>query len=434
MTPAPATPGPVGRDSAPAGPAATTPPTGSAGRPLPAADGYPLSPVTDYYGLFAGVQGEDLEAWQAAHALTEPILARINEAWEAAEYPMDLVRLLADSDLLTDGLDIPGHRRLSPLGAGLVTMEMSRIDGSMGTVVGVQAGLCARSIALLGSQQQKEQWLPALASAEKLGAFALTEPDHGSDSVALETVARREGNDWVITGEKKWIGNGANCDVSVVWARVDDETDEKLHGQVSGFIVEQHLDGYSADVIDGKLSLRAIHQAHIRMDGVRVPLDARLPEARSFKDTGRVLAATRAGVAWGALGHAIACFEIAAQYAKDRTQFGRPLAKSQHVQVRLADMLQTLVGAQLHCFRVAQLDEAGTLTPVQASMAKVHCTRAARSVAAEARDLLGGVGILLENHVIRHMADIEALHTYEGTDTIQSLLVGREIAGVSAFA
>jgi glutaryl-CoA dehydrogenase len=312
-------------------------------------------------------------------------------------------------------------------------MELSRIDGSVGTMLGVQGGLALRSIVLLGSEEQKGRWVEPLVTGQEFAAFALTEPDHGSDSVSLETTAKRDGDQWVISGSKRWIGNGVDCTLSVVWARVDDPEDTALHGKVSGFLVEQDLPGYHAEKITGKVSLRAIDQAHIELDEVHVPRDARLPLARSFADTSKVLFATRAGVAWGALGHAIACYEAALEHAENRVQFGRPLAKAQHVQVRLASMLQTLTAMQLYCLRIAQLEAAGTVTPEQASLAKVHNTRAARTIAADARDMLGGSGILLENHVIRHMADIEALHTYEGTDTVQSLLVGRAITGMGAF-
>ncbi len=392
-----------------------------------------LAPTTDFYALFADVAGADLEAWRTARSLAPEILPRLNECWDAGEYPTDLIGRLGELDLLTDGLEIPAHRALSPLGAGLVNMEMSRIDGSVGTMIGVQGGLALRSIVLLGSPEQRERWVEPLVTGRELGAFALTEPDHGSDSVSLETRARREGDEWVLSGQKRWIGNGVNGDVSVVWARIEDPEDEMLDGQVSGFLVEQDREGYEAEVIRGKVSLRAIHQAHIRLHDVRVPLASRLPGARSFKDTSTVLHATRAGVAWGALGHAIACHEAALEHARTRIQFGRPLAKAQHVQVRLATMLQTLTAMALYCRRLAELEGAGALTPEQASLAKVHNTRSARAVAADARDLLGGSGILLENHVIRHMADVEALHTYEGTDTMQSLIVGRRVTGVGAF-
>lgn len=387
----------------------------------------------DHYGLFADVTGEDLEAWAAARSIADVVLDRIDECWDRGEYPTELIGELAARDLFVDGLDIPGHRRLSPLATGLTTMELSRIDGSVGTMVGVQGGLALRSIVLLGSEEQKQRWVEPVVTGEAFAAFALTEPAHGSDSVSLETTARRDGDEWVLTGEKRWIGNGAGGHLTVVWARVDDPSDKALNGQVSGFLVEQALLGYSAEVIRGKTALRAIHQAHITLDAVRVPLDARLPGARSFKDTSRVLFATRAGVAWAALGHATACVEAALEHATTRIQFGRPLAKAQHVQVRLSDMLATLTSMQLHCRRLADLEAAGTLRPEQASMAKVHNTRAARAIAANARDLLGGSGILLENRVARHMADIEALHTYEGTDTMQSLIVGRSVTGVSAF-
>lgn len=393
-----------------------------------------LPRTMDHLALFQDVAGEDLAAWRDARSLAAEVLPRINDWWDRGEYPIELIARLGELDLLTDGLDVPGHRVLTPLATGLVNMELSRIDGSIGTMVGVQGGLALRSIMLLGSEEQKAQWADALATGTKHAAFALTEPDHGSDSVSLETVARRDGEDWVITGEKRWIGNGAGCDLSVVWARVEDESQPELHGQVSGFLVDQSLPGYEAEVIRGKVALRAIHQAHITLADVRVPLDARLPGGRSFKDTSKVLFATRAGVAWGALGHAIACYEAALEHATKRIQFGRPLAKAQHVQVRLSDMLQTLTSMQLYCVRLAELEAKGEIRPEQASLAKVHNTRAAREIASDARDLLGGSGILLENRVVRHRSDIEALHTYEGTDTMQSLIVGRSITGVSAFA
>src|SRR5699024_2332480 len=209
----------------------------------------------------------------------------------------------------------------------------------------------------------------------------------------------RDGDSWVLTGEKRWIGNGANCQLSVVWARVDDETQPELHGQVSGFLVEQHLPGYEAEVITGKVALRAIHQAHIRLADVRIPHDEAPLELRT-----------------------------------GRSQCVRALAKAQHVQLSLSPRRQALTSMQLYRVRLAGLHAARAIRPEPASLAKVHNTRAARQIAADARDLLGGSGILLENRVARHKADIEALHTYEGTDTMQSLIVGRSISGTSAFA
>jgi glutaryl-CoA dehydrogenase len=381
---------------------------------------------TDYYELFRDVPAADRAFWDRARAFAIETLDEVTEAWDKAEYPLHLVRKLGELDLLTDGVVGPGLTPMSPLAAGLVNMEISRGDGSMGTVVAVQGGLALRSIALFGSEAQKAEWLVPLARAEKLGAFALTEPDHGSDSVALETTATRDGDEWVITGEKKWIGNGSVGDVTVVWARDDD-------GNVRGFLVPQDTPGYQAQTITGKGSLRGIHQARIVLDNVRVPLDALLPGTRTFKDTATVLFATRLGVAWSALGHATAVFEAALSYSNQRIQFGKPLAGFQLVQERLTRMLSQLTAMQLYCLRLAELDAAGTMRPIQASLAKYHNTRAAREIAATARDVLGGNGILLENHVIRHLADIESLHTYEGTESVQSLLIGRDLTGVSAF-
>jgi len=381
---------------------------------------------TDFYGVFGEVPEQDRAVWARARAFVEATLPEVNAAWEAGRYPVEWVARMGEAGLLNDGVEGPGLRTVSPLAAGLVNMELARGDGSLATIVAVQAGLALRSIAMFGSDAQKARWLVPLETGAELGAFALTEPDHGSDAVGLETRAVRDGEDWVITGEKKWIGNGSVGHVSVVWAR--DEA-----GDVRGFLVEQDRPGYRAETIAGKVSLRAIHQARIVLDDVRVPADAALPGARSFRDTSKVLAATRLGVAWSALGHATACYEAALTYARQRTQFGRPLAAAQLVQERLAGMLSELTSLQLHCSHLAGLDRAGRLDPIQASMAKYTATRAARRVAATARDMLGGNGILLEHHVIRHVADIESIHTYEGTESIQALLIGRAITGVGAF-
>ena len=386
----------------------------------------------DFAGAFADVTEEE-RAWQLAvrRFVQDEVLPVIDGYWERYEVPMDLVKRMAELDFLRDGVDVPGYPKISKMAEGLAAMEMSRGDGSVTTICGVQGGLALRSIVMLGSDEQIEQYAGPMARGEILGAFALTEPTHGSDSVGLETTAVRETRDgvdgYVINGEKKWIGFGSIGDISVVWARGED-------GQVHGYIVPQDTPGYDGTTIEGKISLRAIHQAHIVLNDVFVPAGNLLPKARSFKDTGRVLFATRLGVAWGAVGQAVACYEAAIAYSKQRTQFGRPLAASQMVQERLTKMLSTITQMQLLVKQLTRLDEADQLTGPQASLAKYTCTRGAREVAAIARDMLGGNGILLENRVARHFADIEALHTYEGTESMQALIVGREITGTSAFA
>ncbi|AUI50085.1 acyl-CoA dehydrogenase family protein [Arthrobacter crystallopoietes] len=382
---------------------------------------------TDYYGVFSGIPAADRAVWERARTFTDEAVPQMNDYWDRAEYPLHLVKRMGDLGLLSDGLTVPGQEPMSPLAAGLVNMEVSRGDGSLGTVIAVQGGLAMRSIAYFGSQEQKDRWLGPLARGEEFGAFALTEPDHGSDSVSLETTAVRDGDEFVLNGEKKWIGNGSVGGVTVVWAR-----DEQ--GNVRGFLVRQDTPGYEAETITGKASLRAIYQARIRLENVRIPVDSVLPGTRTFKDASAVLVATRLGVAWSALGHATAVYEAALNYAKQRTQFGKPLAKFQLVQERLSHMLAELTSMQLHCVHMAGLDAAGALRPAQASMAKYHNTRKARELASIARDMLGGNGILLENHVVRHLLDIESIHTYEGTESVQALLIGREVTGHSAFA
>jgi glutaryl-CoA dehydrogenase len=391
--------------------------------------GYVLTEAVapDPAGVFDGLSAADQAYRDRARAFVQDeVLPVITGYWERGEYPLHLLKRLGELDLLRDGIPVEGFAPMTKMAAGLVNMEISRGDGSMGTVIAVQGGLALRSIAMCGSEEQKRRLLPALASGGEYGAFALTEPTHGSDSVALETTAVATDGGFLLNGEKKWIGNGSIGGLTVVWARAED-------GQVHGYLVPQDSPGYTATTIEGKSSLRAIWQAHIRLENVFVPAGNVLPGANSFKDTARVLLATRLGVAWSAVGHATACYEAAVQYAAQRRQFGRPLAASQIVQERLARMLAELATMQLMVVQMTRLDEAGTLSPVQASLAKYTCTRAARSIAANARDLLGGNGILLANRVARHMADIEAIHTYEGTETVQALIIGRFVTGISAF-
>jgi len=387
---------------------------------------------TDYYAVFADVEGPDRDAWSRARTLVDEVGDRMLAAWDTADYPVEVVPRMGELDLMTDGIEHEGLTRLSPLGAGLVNMELSRGDGSLGTILAVQGGLALRTLALYGSDAQKERWLRPLAEGTLLGSFALTEPMHGSDSTSLETTATRDESGWVIRGGKKWIGNGASGGITFVWARAVDPGDPD-DGKVRCFVVDQDAPGYDATVVEGKVALRAIHQAHIRLNDVRVAADAVLPGAHSFADTSRVLFATRSGVAWSALGHATACYEAALAYSTQRIQFGKPLAKFQMVQERLTEMLADLTAMQLFCRRLADIEAAGELRPTQASLAKFHNTRTARTIARTARDMLGGNGILLENRVIQHMADIEAIHTYEGTESVQALLIGRDITGVGAF-
>ena len=391
-------------------------------------DGIGRARATDYFRIRDQLTEQERAYLDTTRRFVDDeVLPVINDYWERAEFPRDLVRKLGTIGIVGDGIKGYGCPDMSPIACGLIHMELNRGDGSLGTFVGVQAGLAMQSIAMLGSEAQKQEWLPRMARLEAIGAFALTEPAHGSDSVALEASAHRNGDGWILNGSKKWIGNGSIADVVVVWARDDDDH------QVKGFLVKPPATGFEARKMEGKGSLRAVWQAEITLDNVRVAEADRLPGANSFKDTARVLAGTRNAVAWGALGHATAAYEIASQYCSERTQFGKPLISFQIVQDTLVKMLAEVCSMQLYCLRLGRLIEEGSLTDTIAAIAKMNNTRKARQVVADARDLLGGNGILLEFHVMRHMADIEALHTYEGTETIQTLIVGRDITGVGAF-
>ncbi len=353
--------------------------------------------------------------------------------WEKADFPYQLLPRLAELGIIGTAITGYGCPGLTRLQTGLVAMELSRGDGSVNSFNAVQSGLVMGSIDLLGHDEQRRRWLPDLAALRKIGAFALTEPAHGSDSIRLDTSAKRDGDHYVLNGQKRWIGMGHVADCVVVWARdVEDQ-------QVKAFVVEKGPDGsypsgYSGVAITGKIAKRAIQQAHITMNDVHVPVMNRLDRSTSFRDVSSILNRTRTTVAWEAVGHAQASYEIAVSFALDRVQFGKPIASYQLVQNKLANMLADLTAMQLVCFRSAALQDQGRLSNAQASLAKMFTAQRGRALCREARDMLGGDGLLLENHVARHLTDMEVVHTYEGTDSMQSLILGRDITGISAFS
>jgi glutaryl-CoA dehydrogenase len=383
---------------------------------------------TDYYLVEELLTDEEREVRDKVRAFADrEVIPIINDYWDKAQFPFELVPKIAELNIAGTTIKGYGCPGISHVAAGLVAVEMARGDGSLNTFFGVHSGLAMSAIEMLGSEEQKEKWLPPMARMEKLGAFGLTEAAHGSDAVRLETTARREGDEYVLDGEKRWIGNASFADVTVIWAR--EEEDES----VKGFLVEKGAEGFSTEIITGKMGKRAVWQPDIRLEGVRVPAENKLGNADSFKDTAKVLTATRAMVAWEAIGHAVASYEAAVTYAKERVQFGKPIASFQIIQNKLANMLAEITSMQLLCLRLSQLQEAGKMTGGMASLAKMNNARKAKQVCSDARDIMGGNGVLLEYHVARHLSDMEIVYTYEGTDTIQSLIVGREITGIGAF-
>ncbi|MEV8041393.1 acyl-CoA dehydrogenase family protein [Arthrobacter sp. NPDC080082] len=390
--------------------------------------------TSDYFLLDDELSAEERGLRDRVRAFVEAdILPVINDHWERAEFPSGLIPGLAGLGIIGSTIRGYGCPGLSRRAAGIVAREIARGDGSINTFVGVHSSLAMGSINMLGSEDQRRRWLPAMAAMEKIGAFALTEPLHGSDSVALETSARRDGDSYILNGHKRWIGNGHMADVVVIFARDDGD------GRVKAFVLERdddgnHPNGYQPTVITGKIGKRAIQQADIVIENLRIPAENRLENCASFKDVTTVLSATRGGAAWEAMGHGMAAYEIAARYALDREQFGRPIGSFQLVQNKLANMLSELTAMQLMCHRMAELAESGRLTGPMASMVKMSTAQKAKWICAEARDMLAGNGILLERHVARHMTDMDVVSTYEGTDSIQSLLVGRDITGISAFS
>ncbi len=383
----------------------------------------------DFYGLGELLSPEELAIkLRVRDFMRREIAPVVNDWWLRGEFPMHVIPRFAALDiagLTFKGYGFPGR---SCVLEGLVAEEIARVDVSMSTFFGVQAGLAMGSIYLCGSDEQKQMYLPKMRRFELLGAFGLTEPDVGSGAAGgLTTTCRRDGDSWVINGKKKWIGNATFADFTIVWAR--DEADD----QVKGFIVDRATQGFDPKKIEDKMALRIVQNAEITLTDCRVPEAKRLQNANSFKDTANVLRATRAGVAWQAVGCARGAYEHTVKYVQERRQFGRPIGSFQMVQDLLAHMLSQLTAMQTMVYRLSQLQDAGELTDEHASLAKVFCTSGCREVVSQARELHGGNGILLSHDVARFVADSEALYSYEGTKQINSLIVGRAVTGFSAF-
>lgn len=348
----------------------------------------------------------------------------INDFWLRDAFPFELLSALKDLDIGALGLEGRSQKLI-----GMVAMEMARVDPSFATFFGIQTGLAMGSIALLGSEEQKQQWLPAMGRLEKIGCFGLTEPEVGSGtSGGLLTTARRDGNQWVLNGQKKWIGNAPWCDLSIIWARDLDDN------QVKGFIVENKTaPGFSVEKIANKMALKVVQNGLITLNNCRVPDTSRLRNAHSFRDTARVLRATRSGVGWMATGLQMGACDAALTYCRERMQFGRPLAAFQMIQDLIARMFANATACQTLMLRLAEIEDSGKLLDQQASLAKAFTTLRMRETVAWAREIHGANGILVDSDVGRLFADAEALDSYEGTYQMQNLIVGKAVTGISAF-
>jgi glutaryl-CoA dehydrogenase len=352
----------------------------------------------------------------------------VNQYWLKAEFPFELIPKIAELNicgLIYKGYGCPGKSNLME---GMLAMEMARVDTSMSTFFGVQSGLAMGSIYLLGSEAQKQQWLPDMQQMRTIGAFGLTEPEVGSAAAGgLTTTAKRQGSKWILNGQKKWIGNSTFSDVTIIWARDLDDN------QVKGFLVRKGTKGFAVEKMQDKMALRIVQNGLITLTNCEVDEEDRLQNANSFKDTAKVLKMTRAGVAWQAVGCARGAYESALNYTRTRKQFGKPIASYQLIQNHLVEMLSNLTAMQTLCFRLSQLQDQDLLTDEHASLAKVFCSMRTRDVVSRAREVMGGNGILLEYDVARFVADAEAIYSYEGTKEINTLIVGRAITGFSAF-
>jgi glutaryl-CoA dehydrogenase len=385
--------------------------------------------ASDFYSYGSQLTAREQEALAALRAwLERDVKPIVNDHWERAEFPMQVVKPLADLGALSFAWDEAKPFENSAVFRGFVALELARVDPSVGTFVGVQNGLATGSIAVAGSDEQRREWIPKLASGEVIGAFGLTEPLSGSDSArGQQTTARREGDEWVLNGQKRWIGNATFSDITIIWAK--DEAD----GQVKGFIVPTSTPGYAATKIEGKVSLRMVQNADITLTDVRVPESLRLQNANSFRDTAAVLRQTRAEVAWSAVGTAIGAYEAAVKYARERVQFGKPIGAHQLVQDLLVRCLGNITASLGMVVRVSEMLDRGEQRDEHSALAKAYATERMRETVGWAREVCGGNGIVLEYDVARFFADAEALYSYEGTREMNTLIVGRSITGEAAF-
>ncbi len=360
-----------------------------------------------------------------ARFVDDKVLPVIRDCFEQQRFPAELVPQMAELGLFgctLDGYDCAG---LNSVCYGLACQELERGDSALRSFVSVQSSLVMYPIYTFGSEQQKLRWLPAMARGEAIGCFGLTEPQGGSDPSNMKTHAKRDGKDWILNGAKMWITNGSIADVALVWAQTDDG--------VRGFLVETGSPGFDAPKIENKMSLRASVTSALFLDNVRVPEANVLPGATSLKGALSCLTQARYGISWGPIGSAQACLAELLEYTQTRELFGRPLSHTQSIQERLADMARRITSAQLLSLRLGRLKDEGRLHPTQVSIAKWNNVRMGLDIARDCRDMLGGSGISAEYTPIRHMLNLESVITYEGTETIHKLLVGKELTGVSAF-
>ena len=356
----------------------------------------------------------------------EQVLPVIGDHFEAGTFPRELVGGLADLGLLGMHLHGYGCAGTSATAYGVACEELEAGDSAVRSYISVQGSLAMYPIWAFGSEEQKQRWLPEMAAGRAIGCFGLTEPDAGSDPATMRTRARRDGNDWVIDGTKMWITNGSIADLAIIWARVDDT--------VRGFIVERGTRGFSARDVTRKLSLRASVTSELSLESVRVPDEAVLPGVAGLRGPLSCLNEARFGIAWGTMGAARACFESALEYSKQRQAFGRPIAGFQLTQQKLVDMTTSILQGKLTAHRLGSLKDAGQLVPEQVSIAKRANVRIAIDIARTARTILGANGITLEYPVVRHMNNLESVLTYEGTEEVHTLIIGKAITGENAFA
>src|SRR5215203_793885 len=388
------------------------------------------------FDLDALLGDEELEWQQRARAFAQDrILPIIEDDFESRHFRSELVRELGEQGFLGMHLQGYGCAGAGAVSYGLVCLELEAADSGWRTFVSVQGSLAMSAIHKYGSEEQKQRWLPGMARGELIGCFALTEPQGGSDPAAMTTVARRSGDAWVLDGAKRWIGLASLADVAVVWAKVEDPSGEYGAGAqaVRGFLVPTATPGFTATPIDGKLSMRASVQCDVTFEGVRLDADAILPEASGLSGPFGCLNEARYGIVWGAMGAARSCFEAALERSTEREVFGKPIGANQLTQAKLADMMLELEKGILLALHLGRLKERGALTPAQVSAGKLNSVREALEIAHQARTILGGDGITSAFPVMRHAANLESVRTYEGTDEIHQLILGRALTGLAAF-